>query len=183
MPAETILSLIYIFLSCFIESFYFVWCKVIRSCQECLGEGAVIAVSARWTVSPAKAGVWISVGWCLVRYSDVISSSEYGSIRWIPVYGMRPLRTILSCLWQFDRCPPWFVHQREQKRFGIVLIPRTGICWENRKRKSCDMLKCFSDSKSNSLICLKFSIFSVLYCVDYNAFIRLSRVAPKSKDI
>ena len=153
-----------------------------RSCQECFGEGAPKAVSARWTVSVAKVWVGISVGWCLVGYVDV-TSSESGSMRWTTVYRMRPVMTILLCLWQFHRCPRWFVHEREQKRFGIVLIPRTGTCWENRKRKSCDMLKCFSDSKSNSLICLKFSIFSVLYCVDYSAFIRLPRVAPKSKDI
>ena len=136
MPAETILSLIYIFLSCFIESFYFVWCKVKRSCQECLGEGAAIAVSARWTVSVAKVCVGITVGWGLVGYVDVMSCSECGSIRWGPVYGIRPVRTILPCLWQFDRCPSRFVHQREQKRFCIVLIPTTRSCWENRRRKT-----------------------------------------------
>ena len=46
-------------LGCFVKSFYFVWCEVVCSCQECLGEGAVQAVSARWAVSIAKVAVRI----------------------------------------------------------------------------------------------------------------------------
>ena len=50
------------FLVCFVKSFYFVWCEVVSSCQECLGEGPAVAVPARWAVGIAKVAVRISVG-------------------------------------------------------------------------------------------------------------------------
>ena len=49
-------------LGCFVKSFYFVWCEAVRSCQECLGEGAAVVVSAWWAVSVAKVAVRIAIG-------------------------------------------------------------------------------------------------------------------------
>ena len=61
---------------CFVKSFYFVRCEPVSSCQECLGECAAVAVTARWTVGPAKVAVSIAIGWCVVVNANVISASE-----------------------------------------------------------------------------------------------------------
>ena len=116
-----------LFLVCFVKSFYFVWCEVVSSCQECLGEGPAVAVPARWAVGIAKVAVRISVGWRVVGNANVISSSKYRPIRWATVYGICSSWTIFPCLRQFNRCPSWFVHQWKQKCFGVVLPPTAGI--------------------------------------------------------
>ena len=110
------------FLVCFVKSFYFVWCEVIVcSCQECFGEGAAVAVPTRWAVSMAKVAVRIAIGRRVVVNANVMSSSEYRSIRWATVYWISSW-TIFPCLRQFNRCPSWFVHQWKQKGFGVVLV-------------------------------------------------------------
>ena len=115
-----------LFLVCFVKSFYFVWCELISSCKECVGESAVIAVPARWSVSNAKVAARQYIGWRVIVNEKVISSSECRSIRWGTVaYWMSPW-TIFSCLKQFNRCPSWFVHQGKQKCFGVVLVPSAG---------------------------------------------------------
>ena len=63
-------------LGCFVKGFYFVWCEIVCSCQECSGEGAVGAVPARWAVSPAKVAVRIAIGRRVVGNVNVISTSE-----------------------------------------------------------------------------------------------------------
>ena len=123
-------------LGCFVKRFYFVWCEVVCSCQECLGEGAVKAVPARWTVSMAKVAVRIAPGWRVVGNVNVISSSECRPIVWGNVYGIIAGWTISPCLRQFDRCPSWLVHQWKQERFWVVLIPSivTGG-WEKKEKE------------------------------------------------
>ena len=120
---------------CFVKNFYFVWCEAVSSCQECLGEGASVAVPARWAVSMAKVAVRKAIGWCVAGNENVISSSEHR-----PIVIFRAYRTkrwsIFSGLRQFDRCPSWLVHQWEQKRFWVVLIPAivTGG-WERKEKE------------------------------------------------
>ena len=114
-----------LFLVCFVKSFYFVWCEVESSGQECCGEGAAVAVPARWAVSMTKVGVRIAIGWCVVVNVNITSSSEGRSIPWATVY-WTSLWTIFPCLRQFNRCPSWFVHQWKQKCFGVVLVPTAG---------------------------------------------------------
>ena len=46
------------------------------SCQECFGEGAGVAVPARWTVSMAKVVVRIGNGSRVIVNANVISASE-----------------------------------------------------------------------------------------------------------
>ena len=124
---------------CFVKSLYFVWCETGCSSQECLGEGAAVAVSARWAVSVAKVAVRMSIGWRVVVNGNVPSSSEWRPIvRWVKWYGS-PVWTIYPCLRQFDRCPSWLVHQWKQERFWVVLIP--GIQtdgWERKEKEVSD---------------------------------------------
>ena len=123
-------------LGCFVKSFYFVWCEAVRSCQECSGEGAAVAVSAWWAVSVAKVAVRIAIGWCVVVNVNVISSSECWPMWSMPVYRITPVRAIFPRLRQFDRCPSWLVHQWKQKRFWVVSIPAivTGD-WERKEKE------------------------------------------------
>ena len=119
-----------------VKGFYFVWSERVSSCQECLGEGAAVAVPARWTVSMAKLAIWIAIGWRGVGNVNVMSSSEGGPIRWTKKYGICSVRTICSCLRQFNRCPSWLVHQWKQKGFGVVLILTAGIYQREKKWKT-----------------------------------------------
>ena len=113
-------------LGCFVKSFYFVWSEGGWSCQECSGEGAAVAVSARWAVSVAKVAV--------IR-AHVISSSECRPIGFATVYGTSVI-AISPCLRQFDRCPSWLVHQWEQKRFIVVSIPAiVTVGWERKEKE------------------------------------------------
>ena len=130
------LLLIFFFLIWLVKGFYFVWSEVVSSCQECLGEGAAVAVPARWTVSMAKVAVWIAIGWRGVGNINVISSAECRSIRWNKTYGICSSGTISSCLRQFNRCPSWLVHQWKQKGFGVVLILTAGIYQREKKWKT-----------------------------------------------
>ena len=116
-----------LFLVCFVKSFYFVWCEVAWSCQECFGEGGAVAVPARWAVSIAKGARRIVIGWRVAGNVNVKSISKCRSIIWATVYWMRSVWTIFPCLRQFNRCPSWFVHQWKQKCFGVVLVPIAGI--------------------------------------------------------
>ena len=123
-------------LGCFVKSFYFVWCEVAWSCQECLGEGAAVAVSAWWAVSVAKVAVArISVGWRVVGNVNVMSFSECRPTVHVRVYGTF-VKSIFPGLRQFDRCPSWLVHQWKQKRFWIVLIRAiVTVGWERKERE------------------------------------------------
>ena len=113
-------------LGCFVKSFYFVCSEVGWSCQEWLGEGAAVAVSARWAVSMAKVAV--------IR-AHVFSSSECRPIGFATVYGSI-VKAISPCLRQFDRCPSWLVHQWEQKRFWVVLIRAiVVVVWERKEKE------------------------------------------------
>ena len=112
-------------LSCFVKSFYFVCCEVGWSCQEWFGEGAAVAVSARWAVSVAKVAV---------RRRHVRTSSECRPIQSVTEYGIS-LKSISPCLRQFDRCPSWLVHQWKQKRFWVVLIPAIVPVWERKEKE------------------------------------------------
>ena len=120
---------------CFVKNFYFVWCELVSSCQECLGEGAAVAVPARWAVSIAKVAVRIAIGRRVVGNVNVKSFSECRPIGKTKVYGPS-VKTISPCLRQFDRCPSWLVHQWKQKRFWVVLIPAivTGG-WERKEKE------------------------------------------------
>ena len=120
---------------CFVKSFYFVWCEAESSCQECLGEVAVVAVPARWAVSIAKVAKRIAIGRRVVGNVNVISTSKCRPIVIVRVYGMFFI-SIFPGLRQFDRCPSWLVHQWKQKRFWIV--SRSGIVtlgWERKEKK------------------------------------------------
>ena len=70
-------------LICFVKSFYFVWCEVISSYQECTGKGAAMAVPARWGVSVAKVAVGSAIGWRVVGNVSVTSSSEWRPIQYM----------------------------------------------------------------------------------------------------
>ena len=120
---------------CFVKNFYFVWCEAVSSCQECLGEGASVAVRARWAVSMAKVAVRIAIGRRVVGNENVTSISEYRPKVIFRVYGTFVI-SIFPGLRQFDRCPSWLVHQWEQKRFWVVLIPAivTGG-WERKEKE------------------------------------------------
>ena len=37
------------------------WCECVSSCQECFGEGAAVAVPARWAVSIFKVAIRIAI--------------------------------------------------------------------------------------------------------------------------
>ena len=129
------------FLGCFVKCFYFIWSKIIitSSCQKCPGEGASIAVPARWAVSIAKVGMGTATGWRVVGNVNVMASSESRSIRRAVVYGIS-VRTILPCLTQFNRCPSWLVYQREKKCLGIISkLAAVVTCWENNKWKGLAM--------------------------------------------
>ena len=66
-------------LGCFVKSFYFVWCEVVCSCQECSGE--VVAVpSTRWAIGVAKVAVRVAIGRRVVGNGNVMSFSECRSI-------------------------------------------------------------------------------------------------------
>ena len=97
---------------CFVKSFYLVRCELVSSCQECVGECAAVAVTARWTVSVAKVAVSIDVGSRVVVNANVISASESWSQYWVTTYGST-VRTVFPCLRQFKRCPSWIVYQWE----------------------------------------------------------------------
>ena len=130
------------FLGCFVKCFYFVWSKIIitSSFQKCLGEGASIVVPARWTVSIAKVGLGIGIGWRIVGNVNVMASSEYRSMRRAVVYGVSVIScTISSCLRQFHRCPSWLVYQREKECLGIISILAAVTCWENKRWKGWSM--------------------------------------------
>ena len=128
------------FSGCFVKCFYFIWSKMIitSSCQKCLGEGASIAVPARWAVSIAKVGMGMATGWRVVGNVNVMASSESRSIRRVVVYGIS-VRTMLPCLRQFHRCPSWLVNQREKKCLGIISVLVAGTCSENKKWKRWSM--------------------------------------------
>ena len=113
---------------CFVKNFYFVWCELVSSCQECSGEGAAVAVPARWAVSMAKVAVRIAGN------VNVISTSECRPRVRFKVYGCF-VWSIIPCLRQFDRCPSWLVHQWKQKRFWIVSIPAIAVVGWERKEK------------------------------------------------
>ena len=127
------------FLGCFVKCFYFIWSKITSSCQKCLGEGASVAVPARWAVSIAKVGIGTATGWRVVGNEKVMASSENRSIRRAVVYGVGIGITIMPCLRQFDRRPSWLVNQREKKCLGIISILAAGTCWENNKWKGLAM--------------------------------------------
>ena len=116
---------------CFVKSFYFVWCEPVSSCQECSGEGATVAVSARWAVSIAQVAVRIAIGRRVAGNVNVIPPSEYRPVVFVNAYGSFVWRV---CLRQFDRCPSWLVHQWKQKRFWIVLISGT-LGWERKEKE------------------------------------------------
>ena len=97
---------------CFVKSFYFVSCEPVSSCQECLGECAAVAVTARWTVSPAKVAVTIAMGSRGFVNAKVISASECRSQSWVTTYGT-PRIILFPCPRQFKRCPSWAVNQWE----------------------------------------------------------------------
>ena len=122
------------FLGCFVKCFYFVWSKLISACQKSLGEGASIAVPTWCAVLPAKVSMGTATGWRVVGNVNVMASTEGRSIRRAVVYWIAVI-TILPCLRQFHRCPSWFVHQREKKCLGIIIIPAAVTCWENKKWK------------------------------------------------
>ena len=64
-------------LGCFVKRFYFVWCEVLCSCQECSGEPVVVAVPAvRWAVGVAKVAVRMAIGRRVVGNVNVTSTSE-----------------------------------------------------------------------------------------------------------
>ena len=122
-------------LGCFVKSFYFVWCEVVWSCQECSGEGAAVAVSSRWAVSMAKVAVRIAIGRRVVGNVNVKSSSECRPIVIVSAYGTF-VKSIFPGLRQFDRCPSWLVHQWKQKRFWIVLIRViVTLGWERKEKE------------------------------------------------
>ena len=123
------------FSGCFVKCFYFIWSKMIitSSCQKCPGEGASIAVPARWAVSIAKVGMGTATGWRVVGNVNVIAVSESRSKRRAVVYGISVI-TILPCLRQFHRRPSWLVNQREKKCLGIISPPVVN-CWKNKKWK------------------------------------------------
>ena len=146
------------FLGCFVKCFHLIWWKIIitSSCQKCLGEGVSIVVPARWTVSMAKVGLGIAIGWRIVGNVNVMASPEYRSIRRALEYGVSVITcTIWSCLRQFHRCPPWLVNQREKKCLGIISISgATAVtCWENKKwkgwsmRRLCSKIRIHTDKK------------------------------------
>ena len=119
---------------CFVKSFYFVWCELVSSCQECLGEGAG-AVPSRWAVSMAKVAVRIAIGRRVVGNVNVKSSSECRPIVIVSAYGTF-VKSIFPGLRQFDRCPSWLVHQWKQKRFWIVLIRViVTLGWERKEKE------------------------------------------------
>ena len=117
------------FLGCFVKCFYFVWRKIISACQKCLSEGASIAVPTWCAVSIAKVSIGTATGWRVVVNFNVMASTESRSIRRAVVYWMCP------CLRQFNRCPSWFVHQREKECLGIIMILAAVTCRENKKWK------------------------------------------------
>ena len=114
------------FLSCFVESFYFIRLEVmVTSCEECSCKVAAIAVPTGCCVGVSKVFVWIYFWWGVVRYVNVMTP-ESRSIRGAAVCGMSPLITILSCLSQFHWRPSWLVYQWKQESFRIVSITTTG---------------------------------------------------------
>ena len=53
------------FLDCFVKCFYLVWCKIIGialTVQECIGEGACIAIPTGCAVSMAKVSIGTASG-------------------------------------------------------------------------------------------------------------------------
>ena len=116
---------LFAFLSCFVESFYFIRLEVISSRQECSCKGAAIAVPTRGGVGVTKVlSVWVSIWWCVVRYVNIMTP-ESRSTRGAAVCGV-PVITILSCLSQFHRRPSWLVYQWKQESFRIISITTTG---------------------------------------------------------
>ena len=127
------------FLGCFVKCFYLVWCKMIGitlTVQECIGEGASIAVPTWCAVSMARVSIGTATGWRVVANVNVVASTESRSIRRAVVNGIS-VRTILPCLRQFHRCPSWLVNKRENKCLWIISIPAaTAVtCWKIKKWK------------------------------------------------
>ena len=127
-------------LGCFVKHFYFIWCKMIRitlSLQECVGEGASIAVPAWWGVSRAKISIGTTTRWRVVGNKNVTASTKSRSRRRAIIYGT----TVISIRGQFHRRPSWFVNQREKKCRWIVSIPgATAVtCSEKKKWKARSM--------------------------------------------
>ena len=120
---------------CFVKSFYFVWCEPVSSCQECSGEGAAVAVPARWAVSIAKLAVRIAIGRRVVGNVNVESTSECRPVVRGNVYGVSIW--ISPCQGQFGRCPSRLVHQWKQKRFWVswVVFKTMGIAFRTWERK------------------------------------------------
>ena len=127
------------FLGCFVKCFYLVWCKIIGitlTVQECIGEGASIAVPTWCAVSMARVSKGTATGWRVVAKVNVVASTESRSFRRAVVNGIS-VRTIIPCLRQFHRCPSWLVKKRENKCLWIISIPgATAVtCWEIKKWK------------------------------------------------
>ena len=124
-------------LGCFVKRFYFIWCKMIRitlSLQECVGEGASIAVPAWWGVSRAKISIGTTTRWRVVGNINVMASTKSRSIRRAIIYGI----PVISIRGQFHRCSSWFINQREKKCRWIVSIPEaTAVtCTGKKEMKS-----------------------------------------------
>ena len=122
------------FLGCLVKCFYFIWSKLMSTCQKCPGEGASIAVPVWWAVSMAKVSTGTATGWRVVDNVNVMASSENRSIRQAVVYG-KSVRTILPCLRQFHRCPSRLVYQRENECLGIISSSAAVTCWENNMKR------------------------------------------------
>ena len=118
---------------CFVKCFYFVWSELVWSCQECLGEGAAVAVSSRWAVGMAKVAVRTGCGWGVAGNVNVMSCSECRPIWCATVNGICSIWTIPPSLRQFNRCPSWFVNQWKQKGFWVVLVPPSGIYMKRKE--------------------------------------------------
>ena len=82
--------------------------------QECIGEGALIAVPTWCAVGMAKVSIGTATGRRVVGNVNVMASTESRSIIGAVVNGIS-VRTILPCLRQFHRRPSWLVNKRENK--------------------------------------------------------------------
>ena len=126
IPEKTFLNIVTLILQptlwckvCVVKRFYFIRIELIRSCQECLGKAASIAVASWWTVRVAE--IWIIIIVWRVAGSQVMTSSKCRTIIVTAVCGVFVI-AVLSCLLELYRCPSWHVYQREQKGLWIVLI-------------------------------------------------------------
>ena len=101
--------------------------------QECIGEGASIAVPTWCAVSMARVSIGIVTGRRVVANVNAVASTESRPIRRTVFNGIS-VRTILPCLRQFHRRPSWLVNQREKECLGIISILAPAVtCWGNKK--------------------------------------------------